>query len=282
MNALLVAALALAFQLSPIQVPNLVIPPSFDLRGFTLTDSGSINQEYAAPTLVLTSNHTPAVNVEFKAPVDGHATILEVIFVKGKPYGFALAEGDIHAGKIERSEAELIPQSDFPPEAQPFLKPGRIDIEVIVTPEGSDDPTVKPLFSTVYEFNAAAPNAALQAVPVAVAPPVDYAPQALAEMQTIAHTITPRPPSTLKLATFAGDVAAIGVDTARTSACLAHEGRELDPIARPFVHSPAGMALGTGLAVAAAWFLPDNNFGNAIRAAFIGGEAANLTRHWGC
>jgi hypothetical protein len=64
--------------------------------------------------------------------------------------------------------------------------------------------------------------------------------------------------------------------------CLAHGGRELDPLARPFVQSLPVAVLASAAVGYALTRIPRGTAGDAGLAAFDAGELVNLGSGWGC
>lgn len=110
------------------------------------------------------------------------------------------------------------------------------------------------------------------------APPAKptYREQIAATIPEIAHTITRKPAIAHKVLVAAA-IGEIVIDTAQTvplRGCT-----ELDPIARPFVHSEPIAIAATGLVAFAITRAPNRPFWNAVLGAFVGGEAFNIARN---
>lgn len=128
----------------------------------------------------------------------------------------------------------------------------------------------------------AAAALALAVATPAQADPAGYRAAIVAEMQTIAHTVTRPPLTATRKGLLAGALVLFAVDGLRMQSCRAHGGRELDPLARPFVQSLPVAALASAAFGYALTRIPRGTAGDAGLAAFGAIETANLSGNWGC
>lgn len=124
----------------------------------------------------------------------------------------------------------------------------------------------------------------LQAVLAATSPfpsatPASYQPQALAEMQTIAHTVT-KPQATAHELLQGAAIAELWIDSGQTRAFL-QSGRchEIDPLTSSLVRSLPIMVITTSVASYEITRAPNKSFWNALLGLFVASEALNIYRN---
>ncbi len=109
----------------------------------------------------------------------------------------------------------------------------------------------------------------------------DYAAEALTAFQERAPAIVHAQGATASKALKGLAIAELAVDSIQTQDFL-HNGRgcrELDPIARPFVHSaPIATVAVAGVAYLVSR-LPNRPWANALLGAFVAGEALNVAHN---